>query len=131
MEWLDMLLEWLEEKCKGVASPATPGEHRSELVFAALGEKPGIVAVVGTLSNLLLPGPFRFVELWLGHSIQKAFMLVARLFAAHAEGDTRNHPGTSLSVDYQLQPQNAGTPVPGSGSIRLCTGYSHEKPIRQ
>lgn len=82
--------------------PARPPPERTmeelEHVFAALGKEPGVIPIVRTLTHLLLSRSFGFVQLRFGYRVEKTLMLIARLLAAHTEGDTRNHPGTSLSV---------------------------------
>ena len=90
------MVAWCAVEHTGTVS-LSPWVGRLDLVFAALGQKTRIISVMRALPNFLLSASFRFVELRLGYSVQKALMLVSRLLAAHTEGDTRNHPGTSRS----------------------------------
>jgi hypothetical protein len=66
-----------------------------QIVFAAFGHEAGIVTVMGTLADFLLPAAFGIAQLWLGHGVQKTFVLITRLLAADAERNTGNHPCTS------------------------------------
>lgn len=70
--------------------------QRLEEVVAALGQKPCVVAVMRALPHFLLPGFLFFLQLWFGHGIQEAFMLVSRLFASDVQRNAWTHPVTSL-----------------------------------